>query len=477
LSEAEEPTDPAEIREELFRALCERTNDLLVQSRIRAAVVELRLQEGVSARPLRGYRAEDPLLDLLLRLLGVGDDVTETELRDPLDVAAERAAWIATREIPSNDEEVGAEAERLPNYVIASEAEAVEEHIVIGWQPTDDDLEALARDLEAIVQEPPPPLDMSEDGLSAMVSFQAADAVARAQEDARQEALGVYSGPRYPSLATKGETEEVPNDAAAAALTTEERPPTEGDDERPAFLVQHPDVVSEPAQSMEGSPAAQPPSVVATSVKSAPQSQAVASDPSARPVVASAPRDPLPQRPMEEVRDSAPMERVANRLDAGVSSLALVAAALVVFVLFLGGAYMGGQRMQGGQQRADVTRAKLYNAIAMDDNLVRDMVELGADGPLLQRRYQQFVIAKEPQKARRALALSRALEMEIQGTRTGSVRARQLEQVVQHIGSARLTYTHSVEAWASSTQGLLGGLAMTLRFGAPPASDAILPLE
>ena len=105
------------------------------------------------------------------------------------------------------------------------------------------------------------------------------------------------------------------------------------------------------------------------------------------------------------------------------------------------------------------------------------MVELGADGSLLQQRYQQYAVAKEPQKARRALALSRALEQEIQGTRAGSVRARQLEQMVQHIGSARITYTHAVEEWAFATRGLLGGLALTLGFGQPPASDAILPLE
>ena len=141
MSEPDESVDPEEIREELFRALSERTDDLIVQSRIRAAVVELRLQEGVAERPLRGYRAKDPLMDLLLRLLGVGDDVAETQLRDPLDVAAERAAWVATREIPADQEESEAsEQEALPNYVVRAEAEAVEEHIVIGWQPTEDDL-------------------------------------------------------------------------------------------------------------------------------------------------------------------------------------------------------------------------------------------------------------------------------------------------------------------------------------------------
>ena len=158
MSEEEEPTDPAEVREELFRALCERTSDLMVQSRIRAAVVELRLQEGVSERPLRGYRAEDPLLDLLLRLLGVGDDPAETQLRDPLDVAAEKAAWIATREVAHETSDAEASQEVLPNYVIAAPDAKVEEHVVIGWQPTEDDLEDFAKELEAVVNDPPPPL-------------------------------------------------------------------------------------------------------------------------------------------------------------------------------------------------------------------------------------------------------------------------------------------------------------------------------
>ena len=158
-------------------------------------------------------------------------------------------------------------------------------------------------------------------------------------------------------------------------------------------------------------------------------------------------------------------------------TLGVVGLSLLLVLLFVVSAYMGGQRMQAGQQRAEVTRAKLYAAIALDDNLVRDMGELGADGRLLQQRYQQFVMAKEPEKARRALSLSKALEEQMKGTRTGSVRARQLEQVVQHISSARMTYTYSVEEWAASTQGLFGGVAIAMGFGVPPESNAILPME
>ena len=433
----------------------------MVQSRIRAAVVELRLQEGVSERPLRGYRAEDPLLDLLLRLLGVGDDPAETQLRDPLDVAAEKAAWIATREVAHETSDAEASQEVLPNYVIAAPDAKVEEHVVIGWQPTEDDLEDFAKELEAVVNDPPPPLGPPGQGPASMVSFDAADAVERAQEDARQQALGRYSGPRYPSLAGQAEGEasdEVELSEPLSAGTPEVLPtPPEG--ENPAL----PDYILEAAPSVEPA-VAQPRRPSATALKPTPTS-------------ASRPQrvEPVSQGP--DAQYAAPSQPTLRGLDSGVGTLALIGAALLVLVLFLGSAYMGGQRLQSGQKRADVTRAKLYSAIALDENLVRDMVELGADGSLLQQRYQQYAVAKEPQKARRALALSRALEQEIQGTRAGSVRARQLEQMVQHIGSARITYTHAVEEWAFATRGLLGGLALTLGFGQPPASDAILPLE
>jgi len=311
-------------------------------------------------------------------------------------------------------------------------------------------------------------LGMAEDRLSDMVSFQAADAVERAQEDARQQALGVYSGPRYPSLAGKDEapsTEEEDEEVEVSATSMSAAP-----DELPAFLREEEVATPTPTPAATPTPTPAP----------APE-RPVPTTTTARPQTSEAPvpqqREMPQERPPMDAKPVAPKVQVATGLDSSVGTLGLVGAALLVVVLFIGSAYMGGQRLQAGQQRADVTRAKLYNAIALDEHLVRDMVDLGADGTLLQQRYQQYAIAKEPQKARRALALSRALDSEIKGTRVGSVRARQLEQVVQHIGSARITYTHSVEEWASATRGLVGGLAMTIGFGEPPASDAILPLE
>ncbi|MFT4621734.1 MAG: hypothetical protein ACI8PZ_000386 [Myxococcota bacterium] len=503
-----------QLRAQLYKTLLQRSDDPEVRRRLDAVLLELRLLEGVGERPVGSARAQDPVVDLFLRLLGIGDDTSKpAKLAEPLTTAQERAAWVATRVFV--EPEVEGE-EPAPEWAVTT-AQKEKERTIIGWQPdeaelSDIDPDAALEELEQSVKEfadgpssdfedalptrvdiasqqlePPKPVDGS------LVSF--GDS-AEFDEAMKGEFYDVNA--RFQTLADPPEAELPYQPAADANLA--EVDVADGWDSDPEADAAAVEAALAAAAAMSGQPAPTPaPTPRRSTATPAPAPAPAPADDtedgrrraifeaadqriSKRPA---APRQTLPhatprppeERTAEEVADEANKVRLVRQRNLGL----VAALAGVLVLLFTSGvgfaAFQGSRGVNIAATTADSARSSLYNAIASDPSLVESVGDLGGDEAALRERWLAYSESNDDDRARRALAFAAELQDQWRQIRPGGSRYLRAEQPVKRILRSQEAYQETVQAWAASTRSPLGALATTVGLARSPSAEALVPLE
>ncbi len=499
-----------QLRKQLFKTLLQRTDDTEVKRRLDAVILELRLMEGVGERPVGSARAKDPVVDLFLRLLGIGDDANKpAKLDQPLSPAQERATWVATKvfeapEAPSEDEP-------LPDWAI-SEVLREKERTIIGLNPDasnldDLDPEAAIADLEARWQEfeddPPTNVERTVTELEApqptdgtMVSFgqneDLTGAVAAEFYDVN-ERYRLDAEEREEPAASEDDGDGEDDDwgdgddweddpegvaatvAAAEALRTATPAPVRRTAAPPAPADAEPPVPDEEEDDDDTEKRHR--ALFAEADRRSPTPAAT----SPRDIVASRPPAVVSERaelePEERGAEDIENDRLAQQRNIGL----LVAAAGVGLMLVTGGvgyaAYQGSVSVNSAATAADSSKSSLYNAIAADPAIVTSIGNLGGDEPTLRARYLAYDGSNDAERTRRALAFAGELGRQWRDIKPGGSRYLRAEQTVKKILRAQDDYERAVVRWADMTQSPLGALSTGVGLARSPDANALVPLD
>ena len=491
MTDSDDPTDPMsaeELRAEMFRAVCARAGDSNVRARIEAAVMELRLQDGVGMQPMDSVRSADPVLELLLRVLGLGDegDAVGDALERPLTESQQRAAWVASRPIerPSSPPE----NENLPNYMLG-EVVRQKEATVIGWQPTDEDLTSFIEEQSESAQEDLAPRQPSTESLTGLVAFDGSDAMERSLDRARERIGQVYKeGSENPHVieeegtarpASKGaSTEEEADDptedlasfhallAASVADTDEWEDREEPEPMTPA---------SSPGASQESQQTKEPGATGGVKTSSRRADLFAAADHALNPSAPLTPPIPSDPRGRPAIRPNPSHVRASLQVSQWMV-FSVVAAGVVLGMVVLG-IVLGASQVNKAYDKASQERDEMYALILKKDGLLGQIRVQGGQTDELEAVHEAYLAADEPQRARRALHLVNQYAIGMVDLRSAGSTYRQVQSEVKSLERAKNDYELALRFWAKKAGGLLGSVAIFGGLAEAPDQMVLVPLE
>jgi len=485
MTDPDDPTDSMsaqELRAEMFRAVCARAEDSSVRARIEAAVTELRLQDGVSLKAVDSARAADPVLELLLRVLGLGDegDAVGDALERPLTESQQRAAWVASR--PVERASSSPESESLPNYVLG-EVTRQKEATVIGWQPTEEDLNAFVEEREARGQEDVAPSQTSAESLEGLVTFDGADAVERSLDRAREKVGEVYKEGSASLPEIEQEKAEIPTSKSSSSEGTLDDP-TEDLENFHALLAAS---VAD-AEEWEEEEDSAPPEDSPAKRKRPVQGRKAASESAARraEVFAAADHAMKPALPSPPPNSGAPGGRPSVRPSSARFQATPPASQWMVFSFVAAGVVLGmvvlaivlgASQVNKARAKASQERDELYALITKSDGLMEQIRVQGGRADELETAHQAYLAADEPDRARRALHLVNQYAIGMVDIRSTGATYRQLHGEVKRLERAKSDYEMALRFWAKQTGGVLGSIAIFGGLAEAPDQVVLIPLE